>query len=135
MSLELIKTEDLPKGASISEHLKSQAKYFARITFFGISYYIPVTKEMKKIFGISIIKGEALIKGSYFDGNRLDDFLRDLISVVYLQVRDTVGAEIRERLSDQIKDGLEKMFQQNLSQVIESKLTDKMLPNNQENHV
>jgi hypothetical protein len=136
--ITLIKTENLPKDAQTSEHLRKQAKYFIEVVYFGKPYYIPVTKEMKKIFGISIRKGEVIVNGSYYNGNRLNNFLQDLISVIYLQVRDTVAAGIHDDLSSQIKNSFEKMFEKGLYTTIEKKLDQKMLTDDstkkEENH-
>jgi hypothetical protein len=58
----------------------------------------------------------------------LEGFLQDIVAAVYLQVRDTVGAEIHRQLSTDIKDQFEKIFSERLEQVIEQKFEQKQLP-------
>ena len=123
--LELIPTNKLPENAKTSDHLKGQAKYFLRIQYVGKYYYLPMTKEMRKIFGISIRKGEAVTDKSHL---YIEDLLRDIIASVYMQVRDTVAGGIHDALSTQIKDSFEKMFEEGLYKNITNKLDQKLLP-------
>jgi len=58
---------------------------------------------------------------TYSQQEALDNFLRGLISAVYLQVRDTVGEEIRRDLGSKIRDGFQKLFETGLQKMIEGK--------------
>ena len=99
----------LPKDVPISNHIKERAEGYIKIGLFGILYYIPITKEAKKLFKIKR-KGKQLIFDSYKDRQRFERFIRDIINMVYLQIRDTVGSEIHSELKRQIEDGFGKMF-------------------------
>ncbi len=59
---------------------------------------------------------------------RTEDFFRDVIIAVYMQIRDSIGADIHQQLSEQIKDGFENIFNDSLSKTITKKLNQKMLP-------
>jgi hypothetical protein len=123
--LALYKTEDLPKDATTCGNLKDKANYFIQIMYLGKNYYLPLTNEMKKALGLSIRGGRLLHSRNEFN---IEGFLRDVISAVYLQIRDTVGVEIHQTLSKQITEGMEKMFEDNLYKSIEGGLNQKLLP-------
>jgi hypothetical protein len=123
--LELIPTSKLPKDAHSCDHLRGQAKYFLRIQYLGKYYYFPMTKEMKKVFGISIRGGEAITEKSHL---YIENLLRDLISAVYLQIQGTVAEDIHNALSTQIKDSFERMFEDGLFKTVTNKLNQKLLP-------
>jgi hypothetical protein len=124
MSLIIYKTEDLPERAHFSPYLMGQAKYFIQIQHQGLFYYLPVTKEMKRIFRLSIKDGKMIVpRSTTFD---LDDFLRGLIDSVYLQVRDTVAAGIHATLSREIQEGFTKVFSENLFKVVSDNLNTKL---------
>ena len=78
-----------------------------------------MTKEMKKIFGIFIRKGKAVTEKDQF---YIEDLLRNLISMVYLQVRDTVAAEIHDDLSTQIKKVLRKYLREDFIKTLQTNL-------------
>jgi hypothetical protein len=124
--MELIKTKDLPKYAKVSEDMKKRAKHFIMIQHFGYPYFIPLTLDMKKALSISVRKEE--IVGGFILNSRLETTLRDIIASVYMQIRDTVGAEVQGALSDQITNGLKEMFDKQLSTAIEGRLDQKLLP-------
>lgn len=121
--ITIYKTENLPKDAQSCEDMKGRAKYFMQIQYMGRHFYLPITKEMKKLLGLSIREGVLLTK----NGTAIDAFLRDIISSVYLQVRDTVGEEIHGRLSRQITAGLAEMFDKRLGTTIEGGLNQRLL--------
>jgi hypothetical protein len=117
------KAEELPKHARTCGYMKDRAKFFAQIKYMGRNYYLPVTKEMKRFFGLSVKNGHMVCDREL----PVDSFLRDLIASVYLQVRDTVGSEISAGLSRQITDGLASMFEKKLDKAVEDGLTQKLL--------
>jgi hypothetical protein len=118
--MNFIRTEDLPEDVKLSPDLKSRAKFFVVIMLSGIDYYIPITKEMKRLFNIRIKNGEPYATSK--TGYDLVYFLQDLIASAYFQVRDTVGSEIQDNLSQEIKEGFERLFSDGLSQLIKNKL-------------
>ena len=99
----------LPKDVPISNHIKERAEGYMKVSLFGILYYIPITKEVKKLFKIKR-RGKEFIFDSYKKEQRFKKFVRDIITSVYLQIRDTVGSEIHSQLRTQIEDGFGKMF-------------------------
>jgi len=123
----LVKTEDLPQDVSTSEHLKNSAKYFVPILYFGREYYLPLTKEIKKVLGISIctINGKPTVIRC--DELKIEEGLRDIIAAVYLQIRDTVADEVFSSLSKEITEGFKKLFEQNLATAIHTRLDGKLL--------
>lgn len=121
--LSIVKTEDLPPEVKTSEDLRSMAKYFYVIQSFGISYYIPLTNAIKKIFGISVREGKAYT--STTKDLCLEGFSRMLITAVYLQVRDTVGEEIHRDISTQVTENMQKMFEGHLHKAIDYQMSHK----------
>lgn len=122
----------LPKDVPLSDDIKGRAEGYMKIGLFGIPYYIPITKEVKKLFHIKR-RGKRFIFDSYKKEQRFRKFVRDIITSIYLQVRDTIGSEIHSQLSSQIEDGFGKMF----NNLIDKKINQgfqKLLPykNNEE---
>lgn len=116
----------LPKEIKLSVSLKENSEGFIRIRYYGIEYYVPVTKDFKKIFKAKRIKNR-LIFTSYKYEKALEEFLRDLISSIYLQIRDTIGEEIHTQLNQEISEGFEKLFDKFLEQRINMELKHKTL--------
>jgi len=122
--MEFILTEHIKKDANVSEYMRERAKFFGIIQLFGVEYYIPITNKVKKAFNIKIVKGR--MYGG--DISVLEDFIRDIINSVYLQVRDVVGADVYKNLSNEIKEKFENFFSDNLENVVMKGLNQKMLP-------
>ena len=126
--LELVKTEDLPDTVKTSPDMKGRAKYFMVILYMGMSYYIPLTKEIKKVLGISLCTVKGKIRLEDCDEIKIDEGVRDIIASVYLQIRDTIGVELHDQLSRQITEGLKQLFDQSLGSSIINGMNQKMLP-------
>jgi len=122
---DIIPTDSLPSDAKLSDDIKKRSKYFIRVQYLGKSYYIPITKETRKIFQLKINKKS--IKIAFSQKQRVETLLRDIIASIYLQTRDTVGTEIYRELSIEIKNGLENMFQERLFANIENKFNQKQI--------
>jgi len=118
--VKFIPTEKLPEDAMTCIDMKQRAKFYAVVKYYGVDYYIPVTKEMKRLFKIKYRREQVWTE---LDG--VDRFLRDLVASVYFQVRDTVGKEVKRSLSTEIKDRFEELFSENLSWVVTKQLEDK----------
>lgn len=110
--LTFIEVKDLPDDAITSDYLKGRAKVYAKILYTGHSYYIPITNKVKKAFHIKQSRGKTKI--DYDSGVLLENFVRDIIAAVHLQVRDTVGDSIYRQLSGEIKTGMEKLYSDKL---------------------
>jgi len=118
-------TRELPENVKLSEYHKAKADGYIRVQSLGKSYYIPLTKDMKKIFGIKRKKGDIEIEFSIMDADRLDDMIRIIINAVYLQTRDTVGMEIREEMVKMVEDKLNNVLVPQIDSEIEKKFEDK----------
>lgn len=121
----------LPKDACSSPHLKEKAEGWIAVMYFGITYYILVSKEFKKAFKVKR-KRNILIFPSYEQEKAVESFLRDLIASMYLQIRDTVGSEIHQQLSEEITDGFAKLLSKNLESKVDGLFDRKMLDYKQE---
>ncbi len=112
----------LPKGIELSDSLKFDAvcgAYF-KVMHFGHSFYVPVTKEMKKIFGIKFVKGK--ISHASFDTFQANRLLHRIIDSVYLQVRDSVCAGIEQHLEQKMKEGFARLFKKQLHKNVKAKV-------------
>ena len=127
--MNFIRTEELPEDAQVSIDMKQRAKFFGVVRLFGLSYYIPVTKEMKRIFEIKIRGGKPYTVSHGFD---VEDFLRDLIGS---ETRDTVGSEVYRDLSTEIKKGFEKFFFKGMTQFIDDRMGRPQLEDKSENQI
>jgi hypothetical protein len=116
----------LPKDISLSPDLKDRARYFFVIQHLGIKYYIPATFELIKFLkamGVTIKKCDnGYLIEPYKKAAYAETFFRDFIAAIHLQIRDTVGSEVYNTLSQEIHNGLEKMFQKRLSEDISKSL-------------
>jgi hypothetical protein len=115
-----------PKGLELSEDLREQAEGYMRFLSFGHSYWIPLTKKMKKAFGI-------YRRGSQLDFKEMDeydvaDILQTILRALHLQVRDTVGAKIAGDLSAQLTGFLRARFDTAIRGAVDQRLTEKLLP-------
>ena len=57
-------TQEVPEWAVVCDHIKGKAEGYIEIQHFGIPYFVPVTKEMKRIFGISRREGKLVFKSA-----------------------------------------------------------------------
>lgn len=124
--MEFVRTKNVK--TELSPYLLERSKgWLLSVKHNGISYYIPVSTEMKKVFGIHIENGKPVFD-SHERGFRLDDVLGDIIGSIYLQIRDTVGSEIATSLHQQMEDSFSKMFENVISNKVEKELNKKLPP-------
>lgn len=117
----------LPKGIELSDYLKGEAvlgAYF-KVMHYGYSFYVPITKGMKKIFGMKILSGKFIYE--HFDSIRIGDLLRQIIDGVYLQIRDNVCVGIESHLEQELKEGFAKLFEKQLHKMVKTRVV-KALP-------
>ena len=124
--MRILHRKELPSDAQTFSH--HRAEYFGVVMLFGVSYYIPVTEEMKRLFKLkqkpySIDVGSG--KREFYANSDLESFFRDMTAAIYYQVRDTVGEEVRDSLSKEIKDGFERFYSKGLGNLVEKRLEDK----------
>lgn len=121
--MKFISKKDLPVDARVSEDMKEQAHFFISISHFGYTYHIPVTGKLKQFMGIRVRKGKPELLGEkviFFE-----EFFRNIISQVYYQVWDTVGAEMHRNLSIRLQEGFKHFFNEGITKLIEDFLTRK----------
>ncbi len=89
----------------ISPDIDERTKETLEVQYMGYYFTIPITDRMMKI----------LKKHKGWD---VEKAFRDVISALYIQVRDVVGAEIKSEISNQIADGFTKIFDKKLDEKI-----------------
>jgi hypothetical protein len=115
--MKIIMRHELPEDCELCPDILNKYREFAEIQYMGKNYYIPIPD------------GKLL---KFLDSNfnmdmKLEDYFRQIIAALYLQVRDTVGSEVYRQTSDDLKSFLETMFSENLSKTITNKLNEKLL--------
>ena len=126
-------TKDLPEYIKLSDHLKDMADGYLIVRVYGKNHYVPLTKDMKRRFNISR-KGSDIGFGDHKSESVLDDMIRIIADSIYLQTRETVGAEIREDVvkivEDRISDLLNPIVQKEIDARFEAK--DRLLKDGNE---
>ncbi len=117
---------ELPKDVKLSKSLEEKAFGYYKIKLFGMDYYVPITKELMRLFNIKLVDGKFVFR-RYRDRGDIEDMLRYIINSTYLQVRETIGSEVYLDLSEDIKKGFEKMYAQRLMTAIDERLQVKSL--------
>jgi len=119
-----MQVEKLPDDVKLSPHIIGMSEGFVRVQFYGNDYYVPITKDLRKLLGIKIKNG--LLVLSYKKEKLLQDYFRHFIDAIYLQLRDTIGAQVYEDLSEEIKKSFEDVFVKSLDNSIIQRLNQKM---------
>lgn len=120
----IVYVRELPEHVKLSDQQKSQADGYIRVLSNGKGYYVPLTKEMKKLFGISRKKDTIEFKDFNLQ-YKLDEMARVIIDAVYLQTRDTVGVEVREEMVRMVEDKLHNVLIPQIDDEIEKKFEAK----------
>jgi len=118
-----IKPNELPKDVQTSLHHRKYSELFLPISLYGIQFYIPITKKFRIFLGIKKDKGAYPYEGT----KKLESFLQKLVDAVYLQVRDTIGVEIKSELSSQMQESFAKIFDESIDKKVDLLLNQKML--------
>jgi len=122
--MDFVREKDVP--VELSNYIRERSKgWFFSVLHDGTHYYIPVSTEMKKVFGIHIVNGKPIFD-SHKRGFRLEDVLGDIVGSIYLQIRDTVGSEIATDLHKQMEDSFSKMFEKVISDKVEKEFNKKL---------
>jgi hypothetical protein len=111
----------LPKGVELSQHLRDKALAYLDVRLYGLHYYIPITKEIKKQFHFIERKGE-IIPTNWKELDRLCEISQMIIDAVYLQVRDVVCGEIEENLDRELREGFSKLFENYIHKKVNEKV-------------
>ena len=115
----------LPKDIKLSKHLQEKAIAYYRLDIFGNPYYIVITKDLKKAFGMKQSKGEILYFS--FDTIQFESILRDIVNSIQLQVRDDVCNGIEKSLDQELKQGFSNLFSKYLHKRVKEKVDNKFL--------
>jgi len=59
---------------------------------------------------------------------QFSDMVSVIIDAVYLQVRDTVGSEVKSSIMDEIKNRIDNLLAPKLGKEIDDRLNRKLLP-------
>jgi tRNA U54 and U55 pseudouridine synthase Pus10 len=123
--------KDLPKDVELSEYLREKAgnRGYISIFLYGQTYYVPISKEIKKILGKYKIYKESSIN---CENPHIEEALRTITDAVYLQVRETVGCEVYEDLHRELSETFEALYEDHLRQKIDEKLKTKRIGDKQE---
>jgi hypothetical protein len=118
---EIISKDKLPEKHTLSKHLLDKAEHFAVINLYGVSYYIPIGFHERRLMGMQIKNGQLIFK-VHRNSEYWDEFLRTIIDSVYMQTRDTVGAEIKDELLSNIQDSFDNLLGRGLEVAIDKRL-------------
>ena len=115
----------LPKDVPMSDHLQKKAVAYIEVLLYGIRYYIPITKRVIRYFHIKTSKSKLVM--DYDQTMQLHDLCQEIINATYLQIRDTIGCEIKRELNDKIEDGFSRLFSDKLDKIVDDSMI-KMIP-------
>ena len=97
---------------------------WATIQMFGMPYSIPITKEMKRLFGMYRRGDDWKFKDQATE-NDFERVMRDTIAAVYHQVREIIGQEVGSELARQLETKMSEMFAPSARKAIEEKFAEK----------
>lgn len=115
----------LPKGIKSSQYVREQSIAYIAVSVLGVEYYMPITKELKKLLKFKVKKGKVVLQNGYWDEQLLDGYLRTVVMMLSEQFKEYLADSIYENLSEQMKDGLEKMYANSLKQRIAGEMEKK----------
>ncbi len=124
--MNIILKDKLPKDTDLSPDIIERSIAFIVIQLHGLKYYVPLTLEFKRLFKVSK-KGDRFIFPSYKAEKRTEDFLRDFIQIMYLQVREEVGSGIHTQLSQELKQGFDNLFSNYIGNRIDHEFDQKQI--------
>ena len=116
-----------PDWAKSCEYFDEKAEGYICFLMSGKKYYVPLTKEMKALWGISRSKDHLIFK-VHKNQDRLNRILMDLAGSLLLQVRDTIGVSITADLSQQLTEFIEEKFDDKMFGVVRERLGQRLLP-------
>lgn len=111
----------LPRGVSLSDHLKERAAFFIRMTEFGISYYVAATPEVRRMLKLGANGKPATLKERRAWREQMDNEkgLRDVIGSIHLQLRDVVFAGIEEGVTTELLKQFRRAMQPKVRGMVE----------------
>ena len=117
----------LPKDVELSQHIreKVECNAYLDIMLFGLHYYIPISKEIKKQFGLIERHGK-IVYTNYKAFQRLCEISQQILGSLYLQVRDVVAAGIEQNLDQELKEGFSKLFEKYLHKRVKAEVVKRL---------
>lgn len=109
--LETIKKP--PDDIPISPDAEENAMAWIPVLMSGTKYYIPLNMNLKLALKLKERAGKFYCD-TYKQYSHIDKALRDILSAINIQVRDTIGANITASLSNEIQEGLQKLYMKQL---------------------
>ena len=108
----------LPKeDHQLCKDMQDRAEGYIKVQLSGGWYWIPVTRDMKQVFGMTR-EGNHITCGSYKRDEAFQRVAMDIAWACYLQMRDVVGSEIKEDLSQQITESFAKLFDRRIGRAV-----------------
>jgi hypothetical protein len=120
-------TMTLPKHIALSPHNREKADGYLKVLLYGKTYYVPLTREMKRAFRIHR-RGAGVSFDSFGMEMAFDDIVRTVIDATYLQVRDTVGAEIKEDVLRLVNDRMQAVLEPQIDKELDRRFEQKERP-------
>ncbi len=119
--MDIITYSKIPKEykATLSLYIREKALAYFIILLYGTKYYIPLTKDLKKLLRIKKVKNKFIFP-SYKAERFLENYLRIVVDSLYLQVRDTVGTEVYSKLDTELRESFSKLFENLISKNVDS---------------
>ena len=118
---------EIPEGLKLCPDIRNRAIAYMRIQSMGITYWVPITKEMKRFLKLKVKDGKIVFaSGKQEDG--FEKMCRDILWSVHLQERDVVLAGIEENISKDVRDGFAKLFEAPIKQLVRRKMVEKLPP-------
>lgn len=100
----------------LSPDLIERAVAFALFPRGGKEYCVPITKEVKKGFGLKV-KG-----GKYYEESAIVEAIADIVDAAYLQVRETVGAGIKDHLTREMTSRMEDALYPQIDRAVDEEM-------------
>ena len=101
----------------LSPDLIERSVGFALFMLGGKKYCVPITKEVKKGFGLKV-RG-----GKFYEESAIIEAITDITHAVYLQTRETVGEEIKSQLMNEMTSRLEEALYPQVDRAVDKEIS------------
>lgn len=118
--LRLLKNIPRSRDVKLSKYHTDRAVCYAEVMLLGICYYIPITEKVKRFFKIK--KEKSKFTFTNWDTEQIvNDFCMDIISCVYLQVRDTAVGEATQSVMQEVHEKMDAVMGEQVARRITEK--------------
>jgi hypothetical protein len=111
---------EIPEDTPISKDIQERALAYMEIGMFGRRYYVPITKQVKRLFKLKMRKGRFVV--DYDTRNDMDKMFHDSIRMVQMQIRHDVAGEAVDKIMRDIRDGFDSILRPKVEEMIERKV-------------